>query len=71
VVTTPTTAGTRTYFLLLDVPAPGTAFLSAEGAGDVVALSLYLYLYGDGARELTDVWSPFLAGFATRLTPTA
>ncbi len=51
---------TRTAFLLLSEPAPGTAFLTAEGAGDVVAVSWYLYLYGDAARELPDVWTPFL-----------
>ena len=53
------------------MPAPGTAFLSAEGAGDVAALSLYLYLYGDDARDLTDVWSPFVATLGARLAPTA
>ena len=36
--------------LLLDGPAPGTAFVAAEGAGDVVGCSIYLYLYGPAAE---------------------
>jgi hypothetical protein len=39
------TDATRTCFLLLDNPAPGTAFLTAERPADQVAVSLYLYLY--------------------------
>jgi uncharacterized protein YndB with AHSA1/START domain len=54
-------AAARTYFLLLEQPAPGTAFLTAEGAGDIVAISLYLYLYGPDAPALRDEWTPFLA----------
>jgi uncharacterized protein YndB with AHSA1/START domain len=54
-------AATRTYFLLLDQPAPGTAFLTAEGAGDMAAVSLYLYLYGPDAAALPDEWTPFFA----------
>ncbi len=65
------TSGARAYFLVLDAPAPGTAFLSAEGAGDVTAVSLWLYLYGPDAAGLTDVWSPFLAALGQDLTPTA
>jgi len=56
-----TTARTRAYHVVLDAPAPGTAILAAEGAGDQVALSLWLYLYGPDAAELPDAWSPFLA----------
>jgi uncharacterized protein YndB with AHSA1/START domain len=52
---------TRTYFLLLDQPAPGTALLTAEGAGDIVAISGYLYLYGPDAAALPDEWTPFFA----------
>jgi uncharacterized protein YndB with AHSA1/START domain len=55
-----TTAGTRAYHLVLDAPAPGTALLTAEAAGDQVALSLWLYLYGPDAAGLPDAWSPFL-----------
>jgi uncharacterized protein YndB with AHSA1/START domain len=49
------------YVLLLDEPAPGHGFLAAEGTADAVALSVYLYLYGEGAAELPDHVSPFLA----------
>lgn len=54
---TPATVAT---FLLLDTPTPGTAFLSAEGAGEHAAVSTYLYLYGEAAEVLDDVWTPFL-----------
>ncbi len=33
--------------LLLDEPAPGTAFIAAEGDGPVVGVSVWSYLYGD------------------------
>jgi uncharacterized protein YndB with AHSA1/START domain len=51
------------YLLVLDDPAPGHGFLAAEGApaADAVALSFYLYLYGERAAELPDTVSPFLA----------
>ena len=51
----------RTYFLLLEQPAPGTACLTAEGAGDMAAVSFYLYLYGPDAQALRDELTPFLA----------
>jgi uncharacterized protein YndB with AHSA1/START domain len=57
-----TTARTRAYHLVLDAPGAGTALLCAEPAGDQVALSLWLYLYGPDAAALDDVWSPFLTG---------
>jgi uncharacterized protein YndB with AHSA1/START domain len=49
------------YLLVLDGPAPGHGFLAAEGTQDAVAVSFYLYFYGDGAAELPDTVSPFLA----------
>jgi uncharacterized protein YndB with AHSA1/START domain len=49
----------RTYHLLLDEPAPGTAFVTVEGAGDVVAASAYLYLYCE-APGVDDAWSSWL-----------
>ena len=49
------------YLLVLDEPAPGHGFLAAEGTQDAVAVSLYLYLYGERAAELPDTVSPFLA----------
>ena len=40
----------RWVALLLDRPAPGTAFLAVEGDGEHVAVSVWSYLYGpDGA----------------------
>ncbi len=66
-----TTGSTSAVFLLLDDPAPGTAFLAAEQGVQAVALSLYLYLYGAEAPGLTDVWSPFLAALGDRLASTA
>lgn len=47
------------YFLLLHTPAPGTALMSSEGAGEASMVSLYLYLYGDEAAALPDAWTPF------------
>jgi hypothetical protein len=36
--------------LVVDQPAPGTAFLAVEGTGDQVSVSVWSYLYGvDGA----------------------
>ena len=51
--------------LVLDEPAPGTAILAAEGDGDQVGVSVWLYLYGPdapavAAREQT-AWSELLA----------
>jgi uncharacterized protein YndB with AHSA1/START domain len=57
----------RVYVVVLDDPAPGTAILSAELAGDQVALSLWLYLYGPDASGLPDAWSPFLTALGERL----
>ena len=33
--------------LLVDEPAPGTAFMAAEGTGEMVMVSVWAYLYGD------------------------
>jgi uncharacterized protein YndB with AHSA1/START domain len=71
VASTRATGGARAYFLVLDDPVPGTAFLCGERAGDTVALSLWLYLYGPDAADVTDLWSPFLASHGERLMPTA
>jgi len=62
------------YLLVLDQPAPGHGFLAAEGTQDAVAVSFYLYLYGEGAAGLPDTVSPFLAerfGAAPATAPTA
>ena len=55
------TDATRTYFLLLEDPAPGTAFLSAEGSDDAVAISFYLYLFGEPGAAVKDEWTTLLA----------
>jgi uncharacterized protein YndB with AHSA1/START domain len=52
--------GAAAYLLVLDEPAPGHGILAAEGTGDTVAVSLWLYLYGDRAAELPDPVSAFL-----------
>lgn len=44
------------YLLVVDEPSPGTAFVAAEGDGDQVASSLYLYRYDDRPDE----WTPWL-----------
>lgn len=38
------------YSLLIDEPATGTGFISAEGHGDSSAVSAWFYLYGDEGR---------------------
>lgn len=63
------TAAVRAAHLVLDTPTPGTALLAAERAGDGVGLSLWLYLYGDGAAGLSDEWTPFVAALGARLSP--
>lgn len=35
------------YVLVVQDPLPGTGFISAEGYGDEIVLSVFLYLYGD------------------------
>jgi uncharacterized protein YndB with AHSA1/START domain len=48
------------YVLLIDAPGSGTAFVAAEGDGDEVACSVWLYLHDSDADEVEDRWSPFL-----------
>jgi hypothetical protein len=55
------TDATHSYFLLLEDPAPGTAFLTAEGSDDAVAISLYLYLFGETGAAAKDEWTALLA----------
>ena len=38
--------------LLLDEPAPGTAFLAAEALGPGCGMSVWAYLYGPGAHDI-------------------
>lgn len=50
--------------LLLDDPAPGTAFLAVEGHGDQLGVSVWLYLYGEegaaAAERDEPRWSAWL-----------
>ncbi|MEL7208561.1 MAG: SRPBCC domain-containing protein [Actinomycetota bacterium] len=54
--------------LLLDEPAPGTALIAAEGMGDVIGVSVWLYLYGPDrvavAERQQDAWGQWLAARA-------
>jgi uncharacterized protein YndB with AHSA1/START domain len=52
---------TRTYFLLIEDPAPGTAFLTAEGTEDAVMVSFFLYLFGETGAVVKDEWTALLA----------
>lgn len=54
--------------LLVDEPAPGTAFVAAEAVGPAVGVSVWAYLYGDEAPALTardkPRWQAWLEGAA-------
>ena len=45
----------RHHVVVLEQP-PATGFLAAEGNGDQVAVSAYLYFYGDDAKEHAAQW---------------
>lgn len=51
--------------LILDEPAPGTAFLAAEGDGEAVSVSVWSYLYGDegaaAANSDGPLWSKWMS----------
>ena len=62
--------------LLLDEPAPGTAFLAVEGTDDDVSVSIWSYLYGADASSIAardeQSWTSWLtdrAPSADRRTP--
>lgn len=40
--------------LVLDEPAPGTAFLAAEAMGEQCGVSVWQYLYGENADDIVD-----------------
>lgn len=54
----------RSLALLLDEPARGTGLLAAEGEGQSCAVSVWAYLYGEGAEakaaQHTDAWTAWL-----------
>jgi uncharacterized protein YndB with AHSA1/START domain len=58
----------RRLALLLDEPAPGTAFVVAQGHGPGCGLSVWAYLYGDEcdtlAAGVTDAWQRWLGAHA-------
>ncbi len=62
--------GARCISLLIDTPAPGTAFLTSEDGGGFTMVSVWLYLYGtEGAAVAArdDVsWRAWLASRAPR-----
>lgn len=51
--------------LVLDEPAPGTAFLAVEGVGDEVSVSVWSYLYGtagaSAAQHDEPAWTTWFA----------
>jgi uncharacterized protein YndB with AHSA1/START domain len=55
------TDSAHTYFLVIEDPAPGTAFLAAEGTDDAVMISFYLYLFGEAGAAVKDEWTALLA----------
>jgi uncharacterized protein YndB with AHSA1/START domain len=61
--------------LLVDEPAPGTAFLAVEGVGDHTGVSIWSYLYGtegDNAAVLDEpLWQQWLNEHATAQPPDA
>jgi uncharacterized protein YndB with AHSA1/START domain len=62
-------ASTWRLALLVDNPAPGTAFVAVEGAGPKVGVSIWSYLYGDAGRVAverdTPRWQEWLDGYSS------
>ncbi len=46
--------GEHRLALLVDRPAPGTAFIAAEGRGEEISVSVWAYLHGDGGRSAVE-----------------
>lgn len=57
--------GPRRIALIVEEPAPGTAFLAAESAGELAGVSLWSYLYGpagdEASRRDEPKWAKWLA----------
>ena len=51
-------AGPRYLALLLDQPHPGTGLIAAEQHGPVTGVSVWAYLYGDGAAAYAETNEP-------------
>ncbi len=62
-----TLRGERALAFVLDEPMPGTGFLAAEGKGDLLAVSLWLSLYGDDASEASTRDAPLWQAWAESL----
>jgi uncharacterized protein YndB with AHSA1/START domain len=60
--------GPRRLALLVDEPAPGTAFVAVEGKGAPTSVSVWTYLYGDErealAADVMSVWRSWLEAHA-------
>ena len=71
----PTLAGTvvdiapSRVALLVDQPAPGTAFVAAEGDGEHVGVSIWSYLYGDAGAESAKRDGPLWQQWLTERSP--
>ncbi len=60
--------GPRKIVLLVEHPAPGTAFLTSEGSGGMAMVSIWMYLYGSNrtslAKHYDACWRDWLAKVA-------
>lgn len=63
------TAMATAYLLVVDEPNPGTAFVAVEGSGEVVAPSVYLYLYEDADRPVDPAIGPAWTDWLTARYP--
>lgn len=58
------------YALLVDAPASGTGFISAEAHGDMTAVSIWTYLYNEEGRAASasaeTIWRNWLEELGTR-----
>jgi len=59
--------------LVVDSPAPGTAFFGAEGHGGATGISVWTYLYGAEGKTATERdeprWKALLSDLASELNP--
>ena len=57
--------------ILVDEPAPGTAFLAVEGQGDQMGVSVWSYLYGDAGKAVVERDTPRWWQWLNSNTPTS
>lgn len=71
-VTNILSGGEHHALLLVDHPAPGTAFFGAEGHGPDTGISIWTYLYGEAGAAASardqPVWQQILNDLGERLT---